>query len=297
MEKITHFRPLGLYDYKAYIANEVFAKALLRDIRWPDGIVCPRCNQKSKIWKSGRDYLCGNCSHHFSTTAGTIFAKSHLGISQWIIAIGLFKIGVNALGLQWSIGCNYITARRILSVIREACASDQLLRQLSGEIEVDEAYYGGKQKGRRGRSAKGKTIVLGFKQRAKNGERARAKTVVIPNVEEGTLNKAVIKHVKPGSIVYTDGFRGYNSLGCNGYQHLPFDHTVKFIKTDVVHTQGIESYWGVTKPLAKSRYRKLTKKNMSYICAENDFRFNHGNSPDFVRLILIQLLKFQPLTI
>jgi transposase len=292
----TLLRPLGLYNYRSYIANESFAKSFLRRLRWPDGIRCPICQCKT-IWKIGKDYQCGLHQHHFSLTSGTIFAKSHLSISQWIIAIGLFKVGINALGLQWSLGCNYITARRILHVIREACANDQLLNQLSGEIEVDEAYYGGKQKGRRGRSAKGKTIVLGFKQRAKDEERAKAKTIVIPNVEEETLNEAVSKHVKPGSVVYTDGFRGYNSLGCNGYQHLPFDHTVNFIKTDVVHTQGIESYWGVTKPLAKSRYRKLTKENIPHICAENDFRFNHAKNPDFIRLVLIQLLKFHPLTI
>lgn len=295
MKKITHFRPLGLYDYKAYIANEFFAKSLLRHIRWPDGITCPRCNQKDKIWKSGQDFLCGNCSYHFSATSGTIFARSHLTISQWIIAIGLFKIGVNALGLQWSIGCHYRSARRALRLIRQAVRNDPLIAQLSGEVEVDEAYYGGKRKGMRGRSAKGKTIVLGFKQRARDGQPAKVKTIVIPNVEEYTINEAVRRHVEDGGTIYSDGFRSYNSLGANGFQHLPFDHSVNFIKTDVIHTQGIESYWGVTKPITKSRYRKITKENMPFICAENDFKFNHRQNPDFICLVLKELLNFQPL--
>lgn len=293
--KITYSRPLGLYDYKSYIANEFFAKSLLRDIRWPDGIICLRCDQKDRIWKSGQDFLCGHCSYHFSVTSGTVFARSHLTVSQWIIAIGLFKIGVNALGLQWSLGCHYRTARRVLKLIRKTAMHDPLIAQLAGEVEVDEAYYGGKRKGLRGRSAKGKTIVLGFKQRARDGQKAKVKTIVIPNVEEYTLNKAIGRHVKEGSKVYSDGFRGYNSLGANGYQHLPFDHSVNFIKTDVIHTQGIESYWGLTKPIAKSRYRKLTKENMPYICAENDFKFNHGKNPDFICLVLKELLNSQPL--
>jgi len=221
MKKITYFRPLGLYDYKAYIVIESFAKTLLRDIRWPNGIICPRCNQSKKIWKSGEDYLCRECSYHFSITSGTIFAKSHLTISQWIIAIGLFKIGVNSLWSQWAIGCHYRSACRVLHLIRQTALNDPLIAILAGEIEVDEAYYGGKRKGRRGRNAKGKT------------------TVIIPDVEEKMIKKAILKHVKQDSTVYSDGFRNYNNLDSKDYQHLPFDHSVFFTKTKVIHTQDI----------------------------------------------------------
>lgn len=294
----TTFRPLGLYDYKAYIANESFARSLLINIRWPKRIFCPKC-QSSKIWKIGNDLQCGKCQCHFSATSGTIFARTHLKISQWIIAVGLFKIGISAKGLQWAIGCNYITARRVLNVIREVVSHDPILQVLQGEIEVDETYYGGKRKGKRGRGAAGKTIVLGFKERKNchNEFKTKTKTVVIPNVNDYTLLNAVAKHVRPGSTVYSDGFRGYNDLELFGYEHEPFDHSLHFVKTDKIHTQGIEGYWGVTKPLAKALYRKITKKNMLKICAENDFKFNHSKNPDFMRLVLNNLLKYHPLTI
>lgn len=294
MSNNTSLRPLGLYDYRSYLANERFAKALLKTIRWPHKIICPRCQSK-KIWIMSDDYRCCGCNYHFSLTSGTIFAKTHLNISQWLIAVGLFKLGINALGLTWAIGCNYSTARRILDIIRTVVAEDPLLKQLSQEIEVDEAYYGGKRKGRRGRGAKGKTIVLGFKEKKRSTDKTKpkVKTIVIPNVNEDTLLKAINKHIAKGSTIYSDGFQGYNSLGCNGYQHLPFDHSVHFIKTDIIHTQGIESYWGVTKPITKARYRKITKKNMPKICAENDYRFNHSQNLDFIRLTLAQLLNFK----
>lgn len=294
MQINTRFRPLGLYDYKAYIANEAFARSLLRSIRWPDGIVCPRCSGK-KIWHIGDDYQCGDCRAHFSDTSGTIFQKSHLAISQWVIAIALVKIGVNAIGLQWSLGCQYKPALRTLRLIRAAMASDPLLQQLQGEIEVDETYYGGRRKGKRGRGAAGKTIVLGMKERKRHGAHARVKTIVIPNVEEHTLHEAIDRHVTKGSTVYSDGFQGYKSLGEGGYQHIPFDHTNQFIKTDVIHTQGIEGHWGHTKPATKARYRKLTKENLPGICAENDFKTNYRENPDFIRLMLEVLLKFHPL--
>lgn len=285
----THLRSLGLYHYRAYIANERLARSLVKSIRWPNGIFCLRCSGQ-KIWHIGKDYQCGNCRLHFSDTSGTIFSRSHLTISQWIIAVGLFKIGVNAIGLQWAIGCHYRSARRALISIRKAVSQDPLLQQLSGEIEVDETYYGGRRKGKRGRGAKGKTVVLGFKERG-----GKVKTIVIPNVKERTLTRAINRYVKPGSTVYTDGLPSYKDIDYKRYQHLPFDHSVRFIQSPVIHTQGIEGHWGHTKPITKSRYRKLTKRNLPGICAENDFRTNHRKNRDFIRLVLQNLLKFHPL--
>lgn len=280
----THFRSLGLYKYKAYIANEDFARALLRSIRWPDGIRCPKCGYDG-IWKMSDDYRCSGCRRHFSDLSGTVFQKSHLAISQWIIAIGLWKLGVNALGLSWAIGTEWRSARAALRKIQRAVMSDSLLAQLSGEIEVDETYYGGRRKGKRGRGAAGKTIVLGFKQR-----KGRVKTIVIPNVKGRTLARTINRHVKIGSTVYTDGLRSYEKLGAERYQHLPFDHSVHFIKSPVIHTQGIEGHWGVTKPGTKSRYRRITKQSLPEYCAENDFKTNYRKNGDFIRLVLQKLL-------
>lgn len=288
MTTSTHLQPLGLYDYKAYIANESFARSLLIKLRWPNGVRCPRCDD-DRCWKIGGDFQCASHRHHFSATSGTLFAKSHLSLCQWIIAIGLFKVGINGLGLEWAIGCNYRTARRVLKALRSAAAKDPLLKQLQGEIEVDEAYYGGKQKGKRGRGGKHKIPVLGFKERG-----GRVKTVVVPNVSGDTLSQTTKRYVAKGSTVYTDGFRSYNELIHEGFDHIPFDHSVHFTKTDVIHTQGIEGHWGHTKPITKARYRRITLKSLPGICAENDFRTNNRQNTDFIRLMLHQLLKFYP---
>lgn len=289
MRNSASHHPLGLYDYRPYLANESFARALLGHLRWPQGIRCPRCGVPM-IWRMQDDFRCGDCHHHFSLISGTIFARSHLTVAQWIIAVALFKIGVNALGLQWAIGCHYRTARRVLALIRAAVTHDPFLAQLAGEIEVDETYYGGRRKGKRGRGAAGKTIVLGLKER---GGR-KVKTVVIPNVEGPTLAQAIERYVQPGSTVYTDGLPSYAAIDPTRYHHLPFDHSTHFVKTDVIHTQGIEGLFGVTKPITKSRYRKLTAQNLPGICAENDFRMAYRKNPDFIRLTLLQLLKFYP---
>jgi transposase len=288
MNKSIYPRSLGIYDYRSYIANERHARSLLVSIRWPNGAKCIRCNS-SAIWSMQEDYRCKDCSHHFSVTSSTIFNRSHLKVSQWILAIGLFKIGVNGLGLQWSLGCHYRTARRVLRVLRSATAKDPLIQQLQGEIEADEAYYGGRQKGKRGRGAKHKMAVLGFKERG-----GYTKTLVVPNVTEETITQVTKDNIAPGSTVYTDGFRSYNDLKEQGFKHIPHDHTVRFIKDDVTHTQGIEGYWGHTKPISKARYRRITPKSLPGICAENDYRTNNRQNPDFIELMLNQLLKFYP---
>lgn len=284
----TYLRPVGLYDYGKYIGNESYARKLLRDIRWPLGVTCPRCKSES-VWKMQDDYRCKSCTYHFSVTTGTVFQRSHLKISQWIIVIGLWRVGANALGIRWAIGCSYRIARSALTKIRKTVADDPLVQQLCGEIEVDETYYGGKQKGKRGRGAKGKTAVVGFKERG-----GRIKTIVVPNVKRDTLHAAVQRHAQPGSRIYTDGLPAYDFMDRLGYQHVPFDHTIQFIKSDVIHTQGIEGHWGITKPGTKARYRRITKQSLPYYMAENDYKMNHQKYPDFIRLILHKLVRSYP---
>lgn len=284
----THHHSLGLYEYRAYLANELFARSLLRDIRWPLGVTCPRCKSQA-AWKMRSDYRCKDCRYHFSVTTGTVFQKSHLAISQWIIIIGLWRVGVNALGIQWAVGCNYRIARHALMKIRRSVTDDPLVQQLLGEIEVDETYYGGKQKGKRGRGARGKTAVVGLKERG-----GRVKTVVVPNVERSTLHATIERYAQKGSTIYTDGLPAYGKMEQLGYNHVPFDHTIHFIQSDIIHTQGIEGHWGITKPGTKARYRRITKQSLPYYTAENDYKTNHKDFPDFIRLILHKLVRSYP---
>lgn len=284
----TDHCPRGLYDYGAYIANESFARSMLRDLRWPLGVMCPRCKSE-KIWTMQEDYRCKKCRYHFSLTTGTAFEHSHLKISQWIIVIALWRVGTNALGVQWAIGCSYRIARMTLMKIRKAVTNDPLIQQLSGAIESDETYYGGRQKGKRGRGARGKTAVLGLKERG-----GRVKTVVVPNVKRETLHGTIVRYVEKGSTVYTDGLPTYDTLDDLGYDHVPFDHSVHFVKSDVIHTQGIEGHWGVTKPGTKARYRRITRQSLPYYMAENDFKTNYKRFPDFIKLILYKLLTAYP---
>ncbi|MDO8722660.1 MAG: IS1595 family transposase, partial [Syntrophales bacterium] len=135
---------------------------------------------------------------------------------EWLWIIKLFELELSARKISQQINLSYPTVLKALTVIRLAILnngqSDDLL---DGEIELDEAYFGGRRKGKRGRGAANKTPVFGILER--NGI---VKVDVVKDVSAKTILNHTIQTVRRGSIVYTDKFRGYDSLMFCGYRHL-----------------------------------------------------------------------------
>lgn len=279
---------MGLYDYRAYIANEEVCRELLRETRWPKGIRCPRCRCK-RIWNLGQSsnfkYKCSGCGYKFTETSGTIFNKTKMPISKWILAIGLFKVGITANQLKDEIKVTYKVAWEMLNRIRKAIKTDHLTSRLSGHIEVDETYYGGRRKGKRGRGAAGKTPVVGIIQR--NGT---VRTIIVPDVKCRTLRPLVKQHVEKGSTVYTDNWKGYKGLKEDGFEHKSVDHNSKFVSNNGSHTNNIEGYWRLSKHKMFARYHKISKKHLPDYLAESEFKFNERHHDDFIKLVLAKLL-------
>lgn len=290
----TIFYPQGIYNYRRYIANESLCLQLIKRIRWPDKICCPRCNSP-KIWRmreSNRvEYRCKKCHYHFSNTSGTIFEKTKIPLSKWILAIGLWKIGISGLQLQWAIGVNYKTARTMLKAMRQATVNDTMFIKLSGEVEIDDTYYGGRRKGKRGRGAAGKMPVVGLRQR--NG---KVKTIVVPKLKAEILRKIIRTHIIPGSIIYTDDVSFYKGLRLKEYNHKLLNKTFGFIHLPNIHLQNVESTWAHTKPDLKARHHKLSHETLQEFLAENDFKFNNKQHPDFIGLMIQKLVNFYPLS-
>src|SRR5947207_2268148 len=154
----------------------------LEQLRWPEGVRCISCSSEkiSRNYKRNQ-FECTPCGYHFSVTAGTIFHDSHLPLRKWFIAIYLIsesKKGVSALQLKRNLGVAYKTAWYLCHRIREAVKNDADCELLSGVVECDETYIGGKahnmHKSRRAKLTKGKmgyenkTMVLGAIERGGN---------------------------------------------------------------------------------------------------------------------------------
>ena len=180
------------------------------------------------------------------------------------------------------LGVNYQTVTRVYHRLRDAIYhfSELEAGKLKGEIEIDEAYFGGKRKGKRGRGARGKSIVFGLLER--NG---KVYTKVVEHVTADELMAHVKKHTRKGSVYYTDTFRSYNSLKRFG-KHHKLNHAKAFAYRGKNHINGIEGFWSYAKHVLYN-YRGVSKYHFPMYLKEVEYRFNHRNENLFKMFMYI----------
>lgn len=139
-----------------------------------------------------------------------------------------------------------------------------------GQVELDESYFGGARKGKRGRGAGGKTAVFGILKR--NG---KVYTVVVQDTKQKTLMPVIKGKINPDSIVYTDSYRSYNALDVSDFKHFRVNHSKEFAKGHN-HINGIENFWNQSKRILR-KYNGIDKKNFHLFLKECEFRFNYGS--------------------
>jgi len=193
----------------------------LQGLRWPQGFVCPVCGVNDEPYSSTRArIICRSCSHQTTATAGTIFDKTRTPLTTWFAAIWYVtnhKLGVSALGLQRVLGLgSYQTAWTMLHKLRRAMVRPHRDR-LSGRVEVDESYVGGKEQGVHGRQTETKAIVAIAVEVHEPKGFGRARLRRLPDVSGASLVPFVCEVVEPGSKVHTDGWAGYDGLSKHGY--------------------------------------------------------------------------------
>ena len=170
----------------------------------------------------------------------------------------------------------------IHSLIRKAIlATDANPAAFSGEIEMDESYFGGRRKGKRGRGAAGKVPVFGILERG-----GKVTVEVVTDVQGETLLELAIRKVKRGSLIYTDKFRSYNGLVSYGFKHRRIDHGKKFANGKV-YINGIEGFWSFAKERLL-KYHGVDAQKFPLYLKELEFRYNHRDRDLFD--VLIQLL-------
>jgi transposase len=183
---------------------------------------------------------------------------------------------------------SYPTVLKACYIIRMAILtrSQDAQAWLGGEVEMDESYFGGKRKGKRGRGAAGKVPVFGILER-----QGIVKVDVIKNVSAESLLGRTVKSVRRGSIVYTDKFRGYDALMFCGYRHLRVDHG-KYFATGKVYINGLEGFWSYAKERL-IKFHGVSKENFPLYLKEMEFRYNHRNQNLFPLIVqnLVNLVQ------
>ena len=213
--------PKDLLAFRDQFHSEDACRDYLIQVRWPQGLTCPKCAGQ-QFWKMQRGVLCcQGCQRHVSITAGTLFADTHKPLRLWFEALWHVtnqKYGASALGMQRILGLgSYHTAWHWLHKLRRAMVRPGRDR-LAGTVEVDETFIGGERPGKRGRGAAGKTLVV-IAAQADGTRIGRIRLARVASASGNHLEAAVSQAVAPGSTVHTDGWGGYNGLNDLGYRH------------------------------------------------------------------------------
>jgi transposase-like protein len=281
--------PETLIGAVRYFSDEAICRDFVAGLRWPNGVRCVRCDAKELGFVSSRSlWRCKACKYEFGVKKGTIFEDSPIALSKWLPALWMysaFKKGVSSHQLARNLGVTQKTAWFMSHRIRLAMEIGHFDAPLSGEVEADETYVGGKAKFQHenkkkhiGTGGMGKVAVMGLLER--HGEiRAR----VVPSVRKGTLQREVRASVAPGSTVYTDASYSYRGLQTD-YVHEVIDHAESYVR-DRVHTNGLENFWSLFKRMIYGTHHSVDPEHLDRYLDEATYRFNSREFSDTSRFV------------
>lgn len=272
------------------------AIALLESIRWPNGAACPHCGgadpyrltpkattttrvQKG-LWK------CSQCRKKFTVKVGTIFEASHIPCSKWLMAAHLLmasKKGISAHQLHRMLGVTYRAAWFMAHRLRHAASQDGSLFKMSGVVEVDETYVGGKRRqglrtngrtlltGRPGPSDAVKTPVVALVER-----KGRAFAFPVERVDGKTLQNAIRSRTRPkATFMMSDELHAYDALDMGFAGHATVTHSRGEYVRDNAHTNTVEGFFALLKRGIMGTFHHVSKGHLHRYCDEFAFRYSN----------------------
>jgi transposase-like protein len=298
--------PNTLQEAIVYFADPVNCREYLVARRWPNGITCPRCGSQNVLFlEKYNRWHCRekHCAPQFTLKTGSIMEDSPIGLAKWMTAMWQIvncKNGISSYEVHRAIGVTQKTAWFLDHRIRLALTMGSF-NKLSGQIEADETFIGGKARNMHadkraekitGTGGKDKTAVMGILERG-----GKVVTKVVPNRKRKALQAEVREHVLAGSALFTGALKSYEGL--DEFQHEVVDHAVEYVRGEV-HTNGLENFWSLLKRGLSGTY--VSVEPFRYL-DEQAWRYNHrkglsdGQRFDLaVRQIVGKRLTFDQLT-
>lgn len=292
---------LTLMNMMQRFSTEEKARKYFEQLVWPDGPFCPHCgnadgeriykvtpNQKKKI-RAGL-YKCAECKEGFTVTINTVMEDSHIPLNKWLLAFYMMcasKTQISALQLQRQLEIGsyrsaWFMCQRIRFTLRDAMPTDKL----SGTVEADETYIGGRVHGRGRRYVGNKTVVVSLVER---GGRGRVRSTVVDKVTGEALDLLLRRHVAKSSHLNTDESGMYTASGKGFASHDTVNHSAEeYVRRDKktgrhVTTNTAEGFFGNTKRSLDGTHHHVSRKYLSLYLAELDHKYNTRQSTDGVR--------------
>ena len=265
----------------------------LISVRWPDGVLCPRCNcDRTSELPARKQWTCLGCRYRFSATAGTIFHKTHIGLRKWFIAIFIVlnaKKGISSLELNRQLGISQECCWHLCHRIREAMREDHA-DLFNGVVQADEYYHGGVKRkpnqrirygeknrpdGRVGNTTGGRGAdrqpVLG----AVEVSSGRIRTEAVNDASGDTIEETLDPWIdEENAELHTDQFPAYRKYGRRFRDHRVVNHSVEYVTHDGVHTNAVENAWSLFNRAVVGSFHYVSRKHLHRYLSEFDARFN-----------------------
>jgi transposase-like protein len=287
--------PKTLMEAVRVFGDEDVALRFMVGLRWGgmDKVCCPRCGSaRVRFISTRRQWECreDHKQARFSIKTNTIMEDSPLPLGTWLVGIWLeanAKNSISSYEVHRALGITQKSAWFMQQRIRLAMQNGDFFRKLTGEVEVDETFIGGKARnmhaGKRkakGRGAVGKAVVMGLLER--HGE---VRTLVVDNTRRRTLQPVVHAHVEKGTAVFTDALASYNGLSPS-YVHSVIDHAECYVKGNI-HTNGLENYWSLFKRCIKGTHISVEPFHLFRYLDAEAFRYNNRKVDDGDRFVKV----------
>jgi len=298
--------PETLLEAIRYFTDPDVSLNFMASLRWPDGKVkCPSCGSADVTFLPTRRLWQCKAKHakrQFSVKVGTIFEDSPIGLDKWFAVIWMLandRNGISSYEVGRAVGVTQKTAWFMLDRIRLAMQS-RTFEKMSGHVEVDETYIGGKARnmhaakleGKMGKVASrrkgmvGKVAVMGLLER----HTGRFDYRMIPDNKLTTLDTTVRQAIVSGSNVYSDALGSYRKLN-DEYVHKVIDHAEKYVEGEV-HTNGLENFWSLLKRAIHGTYVSVEPFHLFRYLDEQAFRFNNREDQDSERFVKVAASVF-----
>lgn len=266
----------SITEYQDMFDTEEKCWNYLVEKRWPDRFECPKCKcHEASFIQTRKLFQCKACRKQVSATSGTIFHGTRIALRLWFWAIFLLarhKKSVSTKQLQKDLDLKkYKTAWHMLHRIRSALSDPEGKYKLAGLVEIDEAYFGGKAHGKRGRGSEKKSIVeIAVENR--DNYAGRAKMKVVDDASSNSLTPLVEEEVRKDSKVETDGWRGYNDLSLKGYNHEK--KVISLSKTPSKVLPWVHTIIGNLKNWIRGIFSRVSRKHLQLYLDEYCYRLN-----------------------
>ncbi len=289
--------PKTLMEAVKYFAVYENAHEFFVNVRWSNGVVCPRCGSTEANYNPKyRRFQC-NRTHNlrqFTVKTGTVMEDSPLGLDKWAIAFWLevnAKNSISSCEIHRALGITQKSAWFMLHRVRHALHVGSFDKKLCGTIEADETLVGGLAKNMHKKQREARvhgmtggthmTPVMGLLERHSGKKHSTVRATVVPNRQKETLHDVIHRNVEPGAQVFTDALMGYRGIEST-FAHDFVDHAEAYVK-GAVHTNGLENFWALFKRCIKGTHVSIEPYHLAAYVDSEAYRFNHRETDDFNR--------------